>query len=321
MTLTELKYIVAVARERHFGRAAEACFVSQPTLSAQLKKLEQTLRVTLVERQPNNVQLTPVGREIAERSRRMLAQGEEIEALARANADPLGARLKVALIPTIGPYLLPRVTQKIRKALPKLKLMLYEHQTESLLDKLRAGEIDLGILALPVPDDNLRTRVLYQEDFVLALPDGHPLARKSRVRVGDLDQQSVLLLEDGHCLRDQALEVCHRVSIKEAENFRATSLETLRQMVGAGVGATLLPLLAVQPPVPLTPDIRLLPFRGTAPHRRIGFFWRKHAANAGFLKQVAALFRELPRDLLSTGSLRAPVRESPARKPKAATTG
>jgi LysR family hydrogen peroxide-inducible transcriptional activator len=286
LNLKDLKYLVTIADTGHFGKAAERCFVSQPTLSAQLKKLEQTLGVQLVERQPNNVKLTEIGREVAERSRRMLAQSEEIIAIARANADPLAARLKVALIPTIGPYLLPRITQKIRKALPKLKLMLYEHQTESLLERLQAGDIDLGILALPVPDEHLCTRVLYEETFVLAVPDGHALANKSRVKVADLDQQTVLLLEDGHCLRDQALEVCQRVDIREAENFRATSLETLRQMVVAGLGVTLLPSLAVEPPFGAQRGMSIIPFASPQPKRTVGAIWRKSTTNAAAIEAV-----------------------------------
>jgi LysR family hydrogen peroxide-inducible transcriptional activator len=286
LNLKDLKYLVTIADTGHFGKAAERCFVSQPTLSAQLKKLEQTLGVQLVERQPNNVKLTEIGREVAERSRRMLAQSEEIVALARAAADPLAARLKMALIPTIGPYLLPRITQKIRKTLPKLKLMLYEHQTENLLQRLQDGEIDLGILALPVPDESLQTRVLYDETFVLAVPDGHPLAKKTRVKVTDLDQQTVLLLEDGHCLRDQALEVCHRVDIREAENFRATSLETLRQMVVAGLGVTLLPSLAVEPPFGGQRGMTTIPFTHPQPKRTVGAIWRKSTTNAAAIEAV-----------------------------------
>ena len=286
LNLKDLKYLVTIADTGHFGKAAERCFVSQPTLSAQLKKLEQTLGVQLVERQPNNVKLTEIGREVAERSRRMLAQSEEIVAIARANADPLAARLKMALIPTIGPYLLPRITQKIRKALPKLKLMLYEHQTESLLERLQAGDIDLGILALPVSDEHVHTRVLYEEIFVLAVPDGHALAKKSRVKVTDLDQQTVLLLEDGHCLRDQALEVCHRVDIREAENFRATSLETLRQMVVAGLGVTLLPSLAVEPPFGAQRGMSIIPFASPQPKRTVGAIWRKSTTNAAAIEAV-----------------------------------
>lgn len=292
LNLKDLKYLVAIADTGHFGRAAERCFVSQPTLSTQLKKLEQLLGVQLVERQPNHVQLTDIGREVAERARRLLAQGEEIVTLTRAHADPLGGKLRMALIPTIGPYLLPRVTQKIRKTLPDLHLMLYEHQTAPLLTQLRAGAIDLGILALPVADEGLRTRTLYMEDFLLAVPDGHPLSQRSRIRIGDLDQQTVLLLEDGHCLRDQALEVCHRVDIREAEGFRATSLETLRQMVVAGLGITLLPQLAVAPPFGAQRGLTALPFAAPPPRRTVGAVWRKSTTRAAAIDAVCQIIEK-----------------------------
>lgn len=293
LNLKDLKYLVAIADTGHFGKAAERCHVSQPTLSAQLKKLEQYLGVQLVERQPHHAQLTAVGREIVDRSRRLLSQSDEIVALARANADPLAGRLRIALIPTIGPYLLPRVTQKVRKALPKLRLMLYEQQTEILLTALRNGDIDLGILALPIPDENLRTRVLYEENFVLAVPEDHPLAKRSRVKVEDLDQQTVLLLEDGHCLRDQALEVCHRVQVHEAENFRATSLETLRQMVVAGLGVTLLPQLAVEPPFGAQRGMATIPFINPQPRRVVGAVWRKTTTYAPAIEAVCNVIEKI----------------------------
>jgi LysR family hydrogen peroxide-inducible transcriptional activator len=248
LNLKDLKYLVALADTGHFGKAAERSFVSQPTLSAQLKKLEGYLGVTLVERQPKNVQLTEVGKQVVIRARRMLDEGEAIIALARNHTDPLAGKLKVALIPTIGPYLLPRIMPRIRKALPNLRLMLYEHQTEALMKRLRDGDIDLGLIALPVPQDGLESRVLYEENFTVALPQSHPLAAKASIKVQDLKGHTLLLLEDGHCLREQALEVCSRVDVREAEDFRATSLETLRQMVVAGLGITLLPELAVESP-------------------------------------------------------------------------
>ncbi len=199
----------------------------------------------------------------------MLDEGDEIIALARNNTDPFAGKLKVALIPTIGPYLLPRVMQKIRKALPHLGLMLYEHQTEPLLKRLRDGEVDLGIMALPIAHDGLETRALYEEAFTVALPTHHPLAAKSTIKVQDLKGQTLLLLEDGHCLRDQALEVCSRIDVREAEDFRATSLETLRQMVVAGLGITLLPETAVDSPFGSQRGLTIRPIRQARanPHR------------------------------------------------------
>jgi LysR family hydrogen peroxide-inducible transcriptional activator len=286
MNLKDLKYLVALADTGHFGKAAQRTFVSQPTLSAQLKKLEEFLGVKLVERQPKNVQLTDVGKQILIRARRMLDEEDEIIALARSNTDPFAGKLRVALIPTIGPYLLPRVMQKIRKALPHLALMLYEYQTEALLQRLRDGEIDIGIMALPAPQDGLESRALYAEAFTVALPNNHPLLAKTTIRIQDLKEQTLLLLEDGHCLRDQALEVCSRVGIREAEDFRATSLETLRQMVVAGLGITLLPELAVESPFGSQRGLNIRQFSKPAPTRSVGAVWRKSTTRAGAIAAV-----------------------------------
>jgi LysR family hydrogen peroxide-inducible transcriptional activator len=286
MNLKDLRYLVALADTGHFGKAAERTFVSQPTLSAQLKKLEEYLGVKLVERQPRNVQLTEVGKQVVVRARRMLDEGDQIVALARNNKDPFAGRLKLALIPTIGPYLLPRVMQKIRKALPQLGLMLYEHQTEALLKRLHDGEVDLGIMALPIAQDGMETRELYEEAFTVALPNHHALAAKSTIKVPDLKGQTLLLLEDGHCLRDQALEVCSRIDIREAEDFRATSLETLRQMVVAGLGITLLPETAVESPFGSQRGLTIRQFSKPVPTRTVGAVWRKSSTRAEAIAAV-----------------------------------
>jgi LysR family hydrogen peroxide-inducible transcriptional activator len=289
MNLKDLKYLVALADTGHFGKAAERTFVSQPTLSAQLKKLEEYLGVKLVERQPRNVQLTEVGKQVVVRARRMLDEGDQIIALARDNKDPLAGRLKVALIPTIGPYLLPRVMQKIRKALPHLGLMLYENQTEALLKRLHEGEVDLGIMALPIAQEGMETRELYDEAFTVALPNHHPLAARSTIRVPDLKGQTLLLLEDGHCLRDQALEVCSRIDVREAEDFRATSLETLRQMVVAGLGITLLPETAVESPFGSQRGLTIRQFSKPVPTRTVGAVWRKSSTRTEAIAAVCAI--------------------------------
>jgi len=286
VNLKDLKYLVALADTGHFGKAAARTFVSQPTLSAQLKKLEEFLGVKLVERQPKNVQLTEVGKQVVIRARRMLEDGDEIVALARSNTDPLAGKLKVALIPTIGPYLLPRIMPKIRKALPHLGLMLYEHQTEPLLKRLRDGEIDLGIIALPFAQDGLESQELYEEAFTLALPTSHPLAERTTIKLADLKGHTLLLLEDGHCLRDQALEVCSRVDVREAEDFRATSLETLRQMVIAGLGITLLPELAVDAPFGSQRGLTVRQFVKPAPSRTVGAVWRKSSTRTAAIREL-----------------------------------
>jgi len=289
--LKDLRYLVALADTRHFGKAAERCFVSQPTLSAQLKKLEDYLGVTLVERQPKHAMLTPAGEAIVTRARRIIESSDEVVEIARSHRDPLAGRLRLALLPTIGPYLLPSVAPRIRKALPRVELMLYEYQTGPMLEKLRAGDIDVGILALPVDLDGLLSRPLYDEPFVLAAPANHSLSQKSQVRADDLKGATLLLLEDGHCLRDQALDVCSRIDVHEKQDFRATSLETLRQMVAAGAGVTLLPELATLGPY-ATRGLALRPFAKPAPTRQIGAVWRRTHPRQQAIEAVAKVIAE-----------------------------
>jgi LysR family hydrogen peroxide-inducible transcriptional activator len=274
MNLRDLRYLVALADTRHFGKAADKCFVSQPTLSAQLKKLETYLGVQLIERQPRKVTLTETGEKIVPLARRMLQESDEIISLARNEHDPLSGKINLALIPTIGPYLLPLIMRKLRKQLPQLKVMLYEYQTERLLEKLRAGEIEMGVLALPVAMDGLEAKELYAERFTVAMPSSHPLAKRAAIKLDDLAGESLLLLEDGHCLRDQALDVCSRIDVKENEDYRATSLETLRQMVAAGLGITLLPELATRGPFGTGHGLVVKPFAKPVPSRTIGAVWR-----------------------------------------------
>lgn len=274
MNLRDLRYLVALADTRHFGRAAEKSHVSQPTLSAQIRKLEDYLGVKLVERQPRKVALTDVGARIVERARRILQDSDAMVDLAQLSRDPLAGKLRVAMIPTLGPYLLPIVAPKIRKALPKLQLLLYEHQTATLLERLQEGEIDLGILALSVDTRDFEARALFDEPFMVAMPSAHPLAKKASVRVEELAGETLMLLDDGHCLRDQALDVCSRVDVREAQDFRATSLETLRQMVAAGLGITLLPELATEGAFASGRNVAARPFAKPV-SRTIGAVWRK----------------------------------------------
>lgn len=312
MNLRDLRYLVALAEHRHFGRAAAASFVSQPTLSTQIRKLEEELGVTLIERAPRKVLLTEVGREIAQRAREVLNEVEQIRAAALRTRDPESGTVRLGIFPTLGPYLLPHVIPAIRKRFPRLELLLTEEKTETVLKLLREGRLDAGILALPIHDDQLHQEFLFEEDFVLAVPEGHPLATHPSLKLGDLEDQNLLLLEDGHCLRDQALEVCQLAGAVERSGFRATSLETLRQMVAAGVGITLLPNLAVKPPVAPSADIHLIGFRGHAPSRRIAMIWRRSSAMTHFLKQLAALFKALPRDLLDSHTAAPPARKRTA---------
>jgi LysR family hydrogen peroxide-inducible transcriptional activator len=289
LKLKDLRYLVSVADCRHFGRAAERCFVSQPTLSAQLKKLEEYLDVQLIERQPNNVSLTEAGEQIVSRARGILEASEELVTLARSHRDPLAGRLRLALLPTIGPYLLPRVSRAFRKSLPRLELQLYEYQTAQMLEKLQNGELDVGILALPVDLEGLQARELYVEPFIVALPDQHQLARRESLHTDDLKDETLLLLEDGHCLRDQALEVCSRVRVREKQDFRATSLETLRQMVATGAGVTLLPEMASRGAYGNAKGVVIRPFVRPAPVRRVGAVWRKTTARGPAIEAVCKL--------------------------------
>jgi LysR family hydrogen peroxide-inducible transcriptional activator len=276
---------VALAETRHFGQAALRCHVSQPTLSAQLRKLEEFLGVTLIERRPRRVGLTPAGEAVVEHARRMLRDAEDIRALARASQDPLGGQLKLGLIPTLGPYLLPRVAPRITRALPKLQLMLHEYQTAPLVDRVVQGELDVAILALPADTKGLVTRSLFAEAFLVAMPEHHRLTAHKRLKIADLAGEQLLLLEEGHCLRDQALEVCERAGTGE-QSFRATSLETLRQMVAAGLGITLLPRLAAEGPFASARGLTVRPFSPPAPSRVIGAAWRRSTSRGAAIAAV-----------------------------------
>jgi LysR family hydrogen peroxide-inducible transcriptional activator len=286
LKLKDLRYLVALADERHFGRAAERSFVSQPTLSTQLKKLEDSLGVQLIERHPKQVTLTEAGEQIVARARRILEASDEVVALARSHRDPLAGKLRLAVLPTIGPYLLPRLTREIRKALPRLELRLYEYQTAVMLEKLHSGGIDVGILALPVDLEGLQSRTLYEEAFTVAMPEQHRLAKRQSIRVEDLQEETLLLLDDGHCLRDQALEVCSRVGVQEKQDFRATSLETLRQMVATGAGITLLPEMASQGAYGKAQGVVVRPFTRPSPVRKIGAVWRKTSGRVPAIEAI-----------------------------------
>jgi len=300
MNLRDLKYLVALAEHKHFGRAAAACFVSQPTLSTQIRKLEEELGVPLVERAPRKVMLTPAGREAAARARGIVAEVEQMKEAARRSRDPEAGTVRLGIFPTLGPYLLPHVVPAIRERFPQLELLLVEEKSDVLLTQLRNGQLDAALLALPLHDEQLHAEFLFEEPFVLAAPEGHPLAAHATLAMGDLADERLLLLQDGHCLRDQALDVCHLAGALEKSEFQATSLETLRQMVAANVGVTLLPMLAVKPPVARSENIRLLGFTGEdAPSRRIAMVWRRSSAMGDFLQQLAGIFQRLPPDLLA----------------------
>ncbi|RPE72315.1 LysR family hydrogen peroxide-inducible transcriptional activator [Tibeticola sediminis] len=293
MTLTELKYIVAVAREKHFGRAAEACFVSQPTLSVAIKKLEDELECKLFERSATEVTVTPLGAEIVRQAQVVLEQAAEIREIARRGKDPLAGPLKLGVIYTIGPYLLPDLVRQIILATPQMPLMLQENFTARLLEMLRTGELDCAIMAEPFPDTGLAIAPLYDEPFYAAVPLSHPLATQSSVTSQQLKDETLLLLGNGHCFRDHVLEVCpefaryssHAQGIQKS--FEGSSIETIKHMVAAGMGVTLVPRLSVPAEALCAPKrgkkaegfVRYLPVvdaDGAAPpSRRVVLAWRR----------------------------------------------
>ena len=294
MTLTELKYIVAVAREKHFGRAADACFVSQPTLSVAIKKLEEELDVKLFERSANEVAVTPLGEDIVRQAQGVLEQAAHIKEIAKRGKNPLAGPLKLGVIYTIAPYLLPDLVRRVIQKSPQMPLMLQENFTVKLLEMLRTGEIDCAILAEPFPDAGLATAALYDEPFMAAVPSGHPLAAQPAVTAQALKDETMLLLGNGHCFRDHVLEVCPefaRFSSNAAgmqKSFEGSSLETIKHMVAAGMGVTLVPRLSV-PKAELQPSARrkkseenyvryldIVDANGAAaPTRRVVLAWRR----------------------------------------------
>ena len=277
MTLQELKYLVALADLGHFGRAAEACCITQSTLSTQIKKLEDFLGVTLFDRSLKRVTPTPIGQEILQAARNIVDESERIKNLAKHAQDPMARTLRLGIIPTLGPYYLPHALMLIHKKHPGLRLLLREEMTPQILEHLIDGKLDAGLLALPVEDDSLRVEPLFYEPFFAALPAGHALTKRDVLKVSDIISEKLLLLDEGHCLRDQALDVCGANS-RGREEVRATSLETLRQMVGMGLGITLLPALAVDAgPRVSKKSVEIRPFKKPVPGRTIGLVWRKRA--------------------------------------------
>lgn len=293
MNLRELEYLVAVDEERHFHKAAERCFVSQPTLSGQLKKLEDELGVLLIERTKRKVVMTDVGSAVARQARRVLAETRALREIAQSFHDPMSGDLQVGLIPTVAPYLLPLLMPRLKQHYPRLRLWLHEHQTHVLLDRLQRAELDLLILALPVETEEFAELDLFEEPFELAVPRDAEIAGRERVSLSDLRDEEMLLLEEGHCLRGQALDVCFSAGAHENAGFRASSLETLRHMVGEGMGMTLMPALAV-PQKGLAGDaIRYLPFIDPAPTRRIGLLYRHGSYRESTFREMQDLIRAL----------------------------
>ncbi|MGH8500990.1 MAG: LysR substrate-binding domain-containing protein [Gammaproteobacteria bacterium] len=293
MTLQELRYIVALADEGHFSHAAEACHVGQPTLSTQIKKLEDLLGVILFDRSQRRVAPTAIGEQIISRARVALQEIDKIRELVANGRDLMNGVLRLGVIPTVGPYLLPLLLAAIHTSYPQLRLLLREDLTAHLLEQLRIGRVDAALMALPVHSEGLEAQALFNEPFVLALPAGHPLTAKQEVREEDLSGHCILLLEEGHCLRDQALKICGSMRCIESDEVTATSLETLRQMVAVGVGCTLLPALATAPCVGSIQEdlIEMRPFADPAPSRTIALLWRHRYPREDALILLAKLIR------------------------------
>lgn len=299
MNTRDLQYLVALQDHCHFGKAANACFVSQPALSMQIKKLEETLGVKLLERTNKSVLLTDIGITITERARHILNQVEEMRNVAKLAKDPYSGELKIGIIPTLAPYLLPCIMPSLSKKFPKISFYLVEEKTSVLIEKLKIGKLDAAFLAHPVIEASFSTSLLFKEEFLLAVSSTHPLAKQKTVKQHDLDNQNVLLLEEGHCMREQTLALCHKMNASETQNFRATSLETLRHMVAAGNGITLMPKLAQQ----LHDNISYIPFCSPKPMRSIGLYSRFSTAKKVLLEDIAAEVKQIITHKKTSGAL------------------
>ncbi len=294
-TLKQLRHLVALADNRHFGKAARACFVTQPTLSASIKELEDILRAPLVDRTSRRVVLTPLGEATAARARRLLEAAAELVLAAQAERAPLTGTVRLGVIPTIGPFLLPRILPALREAWPKLRLYLREDQTEPLLEQLQAGRLDVLLLALPYDCGTAETAVLFKDEFSLALRRGHRLARAPRVSAAEVESETLLLLQDGHCLRDHALSACRIGDKVHADAFEATSLHTLVQMADNDLGVTLLPRLALDAGILEGTDLVVRPLAAAQPARDIALAWRKGTARTKEFQLLAQEIKRLAR--------------------------
>lgn len=289
MNLQSLKYLIALDEQQHFGKAANACFISQPTLSMQIKKLEEELDLILVERTNKSVLFTEAGNLIVAHAREVLSTIKQIKETARSIKDPYSGIIKIGVIPTLAPYLLPHIMPTLKESYPNVHYHLIEDKTNALVEKLKNGQIDACILATSLIDPRICSQTLFDEPFLLAVPKEHPFAKRKQVTQEDLHKQDLLLLEDGHCLRDQALEVCQQAQADEHKGFRGTSLETLRHMVSAGSGMTLIPALACRQ----DDGTHCLSFSDCAPNREINLTWRKTSPRSTLLTEMTSKIEAL----------------------------
>ncbi len=288
MNFREMSYVVAVADLRNFSLAAKQCHVSQPTLSVQIRKLEESLEVKIFERDNKHVMVTEEGRAVIESARRILQEVETIKEIAERSRNPFAGKFRLGAFPTLSTYIFPNIVPQIKELMPDLRLILIEEKTSALIDRLHKGEIDAALLAMPVHEDFFEIKELFDDRFFLAVPSDHPLIQNTEIDMEELAQYPLLLLEEGHCLRDNALEVCQQHNIPEEQDFRATGLETLRQMVKAGTGITLMPEIAINYP---EMGIHYIPFKDPAPHRTIGLVYRKISTKKEILHKVEGLLK------------------------------
>jgi len=286
MNLREMSYLVAVADLRNFTHAAEHCHVSQPTLSAQIRKMEESLDVKIFERNNKHVMITEEGKEIIQSAEKILLEMARIKEVAEHAHNPFAGKFRLGAFPTLATYIFPEIVPQIKNEMPELHLILIEDKTAELIERLRKGEIDAAFLALPVHGESLTVKALFDDNFLLAVSLSHPLAKMTEMNVDTLAQYQLLLLEEGHCLRDHALEVCHKHNIGEEQDFRATSLETLRLMVKAGTGITMIPEIAINH---AETDIRYIPFMEPKPYRTIAIVCRKTSTKKEIVKYIESI--------------------------------
>lgn len=305
MNLRDLKYIIAVAESRHFGKAAERCFVSQPTLSGQIRKLEDELGITIFERTNRSVEITPAGEEILTHARRIMEQADGIEQVARAYQDPLAGPLRIGAIPTLSPYLMPLILAPLRKQHPQMKLVLSEELTDTLLERLHDHEIDAALLATAVEEPEFETLPLFDEPFWVAYSRDHAFYHKDKIRLRDLTRENLLLLTEGHCLADQAMDICHMEERQTGDmaDLRAASLETLIQLVGAGYGVTLVPALAIRGSWTAGSGVVTQPLAITGASRRVALVFRHSFPRRAALQAFAGIvLAHLPNTVVPAGN-------------------
>lgn len=276
MTLTEMRYLVALARERHFGRAAEACHVSQPTLSVAIKKVEGQIGAVLFERSASDVRITALGERIVDQARRVLEEAVKLEEIASTSGDAMGGQLRVGIIYTIAPYLLPQLIPALNREAPAMPLFLKEDFTANLIPALKSGELDVIIIALPLAEPGLVAQPVYDEPFRVVVPARHPWVGRPDIPAAELEGQNLLLLGQGNCFRDQVLESCPRLGDQgaPAHLLEGSSLETIHYMVASGAGVAVMPSTAADPLIEREPLVRVLPFAGRSPSRTVGLVWR-----------------------------------------------